>query len=155
LSWDYDLRENEDIKPYISTLRNIRIQDIYYRVEKNSINIPLPGSGNNKKSKDQDDEALKNRIKVLIGKHGEKNLDTFYPIGYFLYIPAGKNHINDSLQLTDGGKNVAQMYIKELLFRLAIKSVFCIDGEQYSELPSGSIDLKIIMDVSFNIDIAL
>ncbi len=138
---NYDLSENEDIKKYKSSIRNLQVKQISYKVTENSLSVDIP--------------SYKEVLEVFLAEKDKKSADDFTKIGHFLPVPAGKFNITERLQLADDGEKTASGYFKDLAFAIGLKGAVVLDGSQDPTPPAGRLTLRIIVEVTLTVDVDL
>lgn len=140
-STNYSFEKNKDLQKYKSKIRGLRLRQFSYRVTENTLSVDLP--------------SHQQVLSVYVGDHGKTNYQDFTKIGFFYPIPSSRINISDRLQLNDKGESAATAYFKKLSFAIGLQGNLTLNGSQDPTIPSGSIVLKVIVDVLFVVDVDL
>ncbi|MBU50033.1 MAG: hypothetical protein CL920_15200 [Deltaproteobacteria bacterium] len=136
----YDIRDNQQIKKYKEQIKDLRIVQLSYKLDENSLSVEIPSHGH--------------QLQVYLSDVDNKKEEQFKEVGFLYPIPAGKPNIADRLQFLEQGEETARNYFEKLAFEFAVKGKIDLDGAINQTVPSGKLTIRLVLDVEFMINLA-
>lgn len=136
LSKSYNLKNNEKIKTYKDYIVGVKLNQVTYYIQENTLNVDLPGTNNN--------------LDVFVATRDEnQKLKDYKKIGFLFPIPSAKSGVFDRLQFVKDGEKTASDAFKSLSFSFALSGLVSLDAAQSREVPKGRLSLVVTLDVTF------